>query len=267
MAGSYIIRGGLAGRERLQTLARAMRPATLDLLRRAGVGSGQTCLDLGCGGGDVARELARLAGPSGHVLGLDLDEVKLGLAREEAAALGLGNVTFARADAMRGLGAIGPVDVGYARFLLTHLRDPLAVLRELCGTVRPGGLVVLEDIEISAGLAFPPSDAFDAYTDIYRRTALARGVDPDIGPRLPVLLREAGIAPAEVSLVQPAGIDGDAKLMAPLTMEAIADAAVDNGIADAPSVALLVDALYRLAGDGRTLVSMPRVTQVWGRKG
>ena len=72
MAGSYIIRGGLAGRERLQTLARAMRPATLDLLQRAGVGPGQTCLDLGCGGGDVARELARLVGPTGHVLGLDL---------------------------------------------------------------------------------------------------------------------------------------------------------------------------------------------------
>ena len=69
----YLIRGGIAGRERLRVLARVMRPATLALLERAGVTAGLRCLDVGCGGGDVTFDLASLVGITGHVVGVDLD--------------------------------------------------------------------------------------------------------------------------------------------------------------------------------------------------
>ena len=55
----YIIRGGIKGRERLRMLSRIMQSATLNLLQRAGIRPGMTCLDVGCGGGDVSLELAR----------------------------------------------------------------------------------------------------------------------------------------------------------------------------------------------------------------
>ena len=42
----YLIRGGIAGRERLRVLARVMRPGTLALLERAGVTAGLRCLDV-----------------------------------------------------------------------------------------------------------------------------------------------------------------------------------------------------------------------------
>ncbi|HEX4439644.1 MAG TPA: hypothetical protein VH854_06210 [Thermoanaerobaculia bacterium] len=60
----YVIRGGSEGRERLRLLASVMGPTTGALLAEIGVPSGAICLDLGCGG-DVTRELARLAGPAG----------------------------------------------------------------------------------------------------------------------------------------------------------------------------------------------------------
>ena len=47
---AYIIRGGLAGRERLRVLSRVMEPLTLELFARVGVRSGDRCLDAGCGG-------------------------------------------------------------------------------------------------------------------------------------------------------------------------------------------------------------------------
>src|SRR5688572_1143214 len=94
----YIIRGGVKGRERLRVISGVLRPSTLALLGRVGVRAGMTCLDAGCGGGDVARELARLVGPSGRVVGIDIDETKLDLARGEAAAEGLTNVEFRQAD-------------------------------------------------------------------------------------------------------------------------------------------------------------------------
>ena len=83
---SYIIRGGVSGRERLRILARVMRPSTLALLARVGVRPGMHCLDVGCGGGDVTADLARLVGGEGRVVGFDLDEVKLEIARAEASA-------------------------------------------------------------------------------------------------------------------------------------------------------------------------------------
>ena len=83
-----MIRGGRAGYDRLKVLAEGALPETAELLDRAGVGTGMRCIDLGCGTGDVCFELARRVGPTGHVRGVDQDEVKLALAREEAAGRG-----------------------------------------------------------------------------------------------------------------------------------------------------------------------------------
>ena len=73
----YVIRGGAAGYDRLRILARARWPDTSDLLARVGLRSGMRCLDLGCGGGEVTFEIARLVGQDGCVTGVDMDEAKL----------------------------------------------------------------------------------------------------------------------------------------------------------------------------------------------
>ena len=90
----YIIRGGIEGRERLRILSRVLQPTTLDLLKRAGARPGLNCLEVGCGGGDVACDLARLVAPGGRVLGTDIDRPQLAIARAEATAQGLDNVVF-----------------------------------------------------------------------------------------------------------------------------------------------------------------------------
>src|SRR5262245_23713947 len=93
MAG-YTIERGAGVRERMDLLARAHAPATSILLDMIGVEAGAKCVDLGCGGGHVTLELARRAGASGAVLGIDLDEELLQLARAEAAARQLETATF-----------------------------------------------------------------------------------------------------------------------------------------------------------------------------
>ena len=121
----YLIRGGIEGRERLRVLARVTRPTTLALLERAGVSAGMRCLDVGCGGGDVSFDLASLVGITGSVVGVDLDATKLELARGDAEQAEVSNVEFRVADVVDGLGE-EEYDVVYARFVLTHLREPEA---------------------------------------------------------------------------------------------------------------------------------------------
>ena len=82
----YVIRGGIEGRERLRVLSRVMQPTTLSLFNRVNVKRGMVCLDVGCGGGDVTFNLAQMVGSEGRVVGADIDETKLQLARQEAEA-------------------------------------------------------------------------------------------------------------------------------------------------------------------------------------
>jgi 2-polyprenyl-3-methyl-5-hydroxy-6-metoxy-1,4-benzoquinol methylase len=85
----YVLRGGRAGAERLRLLNRVKWPTTEPLLRVAGLRAGMSCLDVGCGGGDVTLKMAALVGAEGHVVGIDRDQSILHLARQEADKQGL----------------------------------------------------------------------------------------------------------------------------------------------------------------------------------
>lgn len=261
----YVIRGGLEGRERLRVIARVMAPTTSALLTRVGVEPTARCLDVGCGGGDVTLVLARLA-PEGSVVGIDLDETKIGMARDEAAAAGVGNVEFRVRQVMEPFLEGDRFDVVYARFLLTHLPDPGKAVANLWGQLVPGGVLIAEDIDFSGHFCEPHSPAFWRYVELYTDAVQDRGCDPNIGPRLPGLLRDVGLGEIGVSVAQAAGISGEVKLLAPLTLEAIADSVIEAGLATAEELGELVDELYALAEQDGTLMSTPRVVQAWGRK-
>src|SRR5262245_17744592 len=103
----------------MRIIARALWPATETLLHAAGVTSGMRCLDVGCGAGDVTLALARLVGPSGSVIGIDTDDIKVRLAREDAARERIGHVEFRTSNVDR-LEDDAEYDLVHARFLLTH---------------------------------------------------------------------------------------------------------------------------------------------------
>jgi SAM-dependent methyltransferase len=265
-AGKYVIRGGTEGRERLRLLSEVMGPSTLALLAEVGVPRGAVCLDLGCGGGDVTRELARLAGPEGRAIGVDLDAVKVDIARKESEDLGISNVAFEARDVTRW--APGETfDVVYARFLLTHLRQPAALLSAVKPRVRKGGAVILEDIDFRGHFAEPPCPAMDRYVALYSRCVRARGADPDIGPRLPGLLREAGFDDVRMRLVHPAALEGGVKLLTCVTLESIADAVVEERLASEDEIHGTLEELYAFARDPHTVLGGPRVFEAWGRAG
>jgi SAM-dependent methyltransferase len=262
---SYIIRGGVEGRERLRLLSRILRPTTLSLLDRTGVRSGMSCLDAGCGGGDVTLDLARLVGPTGRVVGIDIDATKLDLARQEAAAEQLANVDF-RQVAIDEWRPAPEFDLVYFRFLLTHLPDPTAAVQTMRQALRPGGAIGVEDIDFAGHFCHPDCPAFARYVELYTQTVRLRGGEPHIGPKLPGMLLDCGFEHIGMNVVQPAGIDGEVKLLNPITMENIADAVVAAGFVSRAEVDEIVAGLYECARDGRTVMSVARVVQAWGRR-
>jgi SAM-dependent methyltransferase len=262
-ASHYVIRGGVEGRERLRTLGRVMQPTTAALLDRLGLRDGQVCLDVGCGGGDATLEIARRVAPAGHVVGVDIDDTKLALARAEAEQLGVRNVEFRNVD-VRQSSDLPVCDVVYARFLLTHLNDPAAAVEAFRRHVRAGGIIAVEDIDFSGYFADPYTVEHQRFRDWYCATVIKRGGDPNIGPRLPGLLKRAGVRDVRVNVVQPAAMEGEPKLISPLTLDAIAAPVLEDGLATRDEIDATVAALSAFAADPGTVAGMPRVVQAWG---
>jgi ubiquinone/menaquinone biosynthesis C-methylase UbiE len=261
----YVIRGGLEGRERLRVLSRVMHATTMALFDRLEVQSGLNCLDVGCGGGDITLALARRVAPGGMVVGLDIDDEKLRIARLEAEQQGIDNVEF-RAGDIRDAEATPVFDFVYARFLLTHLSDPASAIGAFYQHLRPGGAAIVEDVDFSGHFTYPESKAFRRYHELYCATVIRRGGDPNIGPRLPSLLQQSGFAEVGVGLVQPIAMQGEAKLLTPLTMENIVGAVVADGLASQQEIDEVIRELYEFAAAPDTLAGTPRVIQAWGRR-
>ena len=104
--------------------------------------SGDRVLDVGCGWGDTAIELARRVGPSGSVVGLDCCGAFLDAGCADAKAAGLTNLTFLEADVQTY--PFKPVyDFCFSRFGTQFFENPVAGLRNMRLALRGGGLMTM----------------------------------------------------------------------------------------------------------------------------
>ena len=103
---------------------------------------GDRVLDVGCGWGDTAIELARRVGPAGSVVGLDCCGAFLDAGRADAKAAGVTNLAFVEADVQAY--PFKPVhDFCFSRFGTQFFENPVAGLRNMRSALRPGGLMTM----------------------------------------------------------------------------------------------------------------------------
>ena len=154
---------------------------------------GMRVLDCGCGPGTISVGLAQAASP-GQVIGVDLEESQLELARANAANLGIANASFECCDVYELPYEENKFDAVFSHAMLEHLRDPLAVLTEMRRVLKPGGLVGIRCIDLAATLISPADATLTKAFDIWLKYRQHCGGDPFMGRRLRALLREAGFA-------------------------------------------------------------------------
>jgi ubiquinone/menaquinone biosynthesis C-methylase UbiE len=224
------------------------------------------CLDLGCGPGLVTIELAPRVGPSGSVIGIDADPVKLDLASQAAAARGLTNIEFRQLDVAYWNEA-SRYDLVYSRFLLSHISCAAAALAgKMLQAARPNGIAIVEDTDFSGLVACPRSPAIDQYVSWYRQVVANRGGDSDIGQRLHRLFQRAGWQDLEVTISQPTFAAGEGKRNCWITLDNIKDSIVQDGLAAPAAIDQVLNDMARYLDDPSTLVTSPRIFQVIGRK-
>ncbi len=121
------------------------------------VREGEQALDVGCGFGDTAIQLAQRVGPSGSVLGIDCCKAFLETARKDAAAAGVDNIRFIEGDAQ--FHPFEPeFDFCFSRFGTQFFENPVVGLKNMRRSLKPGGtmtMIVWRAIEDNPWLGLP----------------------------------------------------------------------------------------------------------------
>ena len=201
MADSGYIHG--TSREEQTRLARMnalLNSSSLEAMRLAG---GERILDVGSGLGQFARAMGRATGR--RVVGVERSADQRSAAERLASEAGESEFAEFRAGEAESLPLSpdewGTFDLVHARFVLEHVRDPLAVVRQMTSAARPGGRIVLEDDDHDILRLAPEPEGFAALWRAYIRSYERIGCDPVVGRSLVTLLHRAGARPVRNGLL------------------------------------------------------------------
>jgi SAM-dependent methyltransferase len=263
-AAPYALATGEAATYRLRILHGLYGPGTRRLLLGAGLRRDMRVADVGCGVGLVTTLLAELVGPEGHVVGIDCSGAQLAQARERLARIDT-NASLVKASATDTGLPPGSFDLVYCRFLLLHLPDPERALREMQSLLKPDGIMVCEDGDLTSAGSEPPS-ALGAFADLWGRLGPKRGLDYTLGSRLFQMVLAAGFAAPAITFNQPVVARGENKRFLELSVAEAGPAFIDAGLITAEALDRTLAEMRRLNADGTILAVMPRMAQVWARK-
>ena len=180
-------------RDRLRLLAALLDDGTFRLLERLGVRPGWRCLEVGAGNGSVAAWLCDRTVPGGSVLAIDLDTTVL---RE----LERPNLEVRVHDVLTDQLPEREFDLVHARLLLAWLADPERGLRSMLAALRPGGCMLVEEMDFhsivpDAGLDPPTRALFARVIDAHNAVlAEQHAFDPFCGRGLDRAFSTAGLA-------------------------------------------------------------------------
>ncbi len=211
--------------------------------------------------------MAMLVGPGGLAVGIDPEEARLVEARAAAAQAGL-RVQFHHGD-LDELGRLAGFDVVYTRFLLSErsrdeARDTLA---QMMRAVRPGGTIVVEDLECPVGDGVQCEDhpAYQRFLELFAAVIHDAGIGTSQGRELPGFFKQAGLSGVRCNESAVSAAHGNPPQNAAAVMlTSIRNAIVAAQLATRTEVDRLVAELERFRNASQSLLWLPRIVQVWG---
>jgi SAM-dependent methyltransferase len=173
-----------AAAERLQLLAKVYEPEIRPFLRDWCLERPALAADLGCGPGYTTQMLADET-RAVQTVGLDISTTFIELARRSAPT----GLSYIEHDVCIDPFPIGPADVLFCHFLLSHLREPASVLTTWSRQLRPGGRILLDEVERIE----TSQPVLTRYLEIVTALVQHGGGTLEIGPRLDALRLPPGL--------------------------------------------------------------------------
>jgi SAM-dependent methyltransferase len=200
VSNEYLLGGQLSELERLQLQSRVWEAAGRSVLGRLGDGTGDNALDVGCGAMGVLRPPSEWVGPSGTVVGTDVDPSLLRAAASFVETERLENVRLVEDDLFASRLEPHSFELVHVRFELAPLGRAAEQLDAYRSLAKPDGWLVLEEPDSSSWRFNPPAPAVQRLIELIAEAFEAAGGDFDAGRTLPSLLRDPGIEAHVVAL-------------------------------------------------------------------
>jgi SAM-dependent methyltransferase len=244
--------------ERFDGLERALDPVSIGHLSRIGVHAGARCLEIGTGGGSIARWLAGEVGPGGRVLAVDLDTRWF---QHDGAA----QLEVRQLDVVADPIPDGPWDLIHERLVLQHIPARLEVLDQLVARLAPGGWLVVEDFDTgevrTTDRGGPHHELIVRMATAFNQLLAARGGASNFAADALRHLRQRGLvdtgARGHVSFET--GGHGFAKAMAANARQ-VRDGLLALGLPPED-----IDRFLEVLSDPDTIIGSPVLITAWGR--
>jgi SAM-dependent methyltransferase len=268
--GSYALGHTPQEYERLRAQARIWEVATGRILDQVSLPEGASCLDAGCGPGETMRILAQRVGAAGRVLGVDADASIGDLAVEMLHGSGHRHCAFHAHDLTSDEPVPGaPFDLVYARLLLFHVPQRIAVLERLWDAVAPGGHLVIQDYDLRTASVLPDLASFDEVGRVIFGAFGAAGADISVGARLTRLFEQAGVgAPDGTDVTGRIEPLGTGSAMFASVFRSLLPVALAHGITTEEAAAATLTAFGQDAAQfAGSPMTWPLMIGAWKRKG
>lgn len=215
------------------------------------------------------RLMAHRVGPAGEVVGLDVDAGLGAMTEAMLRDAGHPQCEFQAHDFTVEAPVPGrPYDLVFARLLLFHLPQRVAVLRRLWDAVAPGGHLVVQDYDLRSTSVLPTLASVEETVRVLTGAFGAVGCDVLTGPRLPYLMAEAGIgAPDGTDVAGRIEPLGTSRPMLEQTLRSVLPAALAHGVTSEPEAQRTLAALNSDAASfADRPVMWPLLVGAWKRK-
>jgi 2-polyprenyl-3-methyl-5-hydroxy-6-metoxy-1,4-benzoquinol methylase len=208
----YVLPTGRDDTARLDVIHTVYGAVSENGLEAASIGAAARAVDIGCGSGTVSRWMAAKMGPSGRVDAIDIAREQIDVARSAEAQVEASPIHFQVGSAYEPGLPESAFDVVFCRLVLCHLKEPHKAVEQMATLLRPGGRLVLVDMDLRDLFTMPPSASYTAFLDECVIPYEAKiGVDYSVGLRLLQLAMEAGLKVDHVVTDQPIFRDGPGK--------------------------------------------------------
>ena len=253
--------------ETLSVLSRTFQTFTRQQFAEAGLKDGMRVLEVGSGG-DVAVIAGEFVGRSGSVVGIEQSRDAVDYATHLAAVRGLDNVKFIEANIEQDLPLDTQFDALVGRVVLMFLPSPAVTLRRLARHVRPGGLVIFQEPDMSWAKSVPNVPSVEQAAEWMRQVFRASGANSEFGPKLNATFKAAGL-PAPQMRVDGRiyGSEGDGPALLAESIRAMLPALEQLELATAEEVGIetLEDRIRVELGAADATMSSPLLVSAWTR--
>jgi len=210
---------------------------------------GMSVLDCGCGPGTITIGFAEIVAP-GEVVGTEIEDSQVALARENASNQKVSNARFELANIYALPFESASFDAVFISAVMSNLREPVRGLREAYRVLKPGGVIGIKEFDHGGDLFYPVEAALKQYNECYWRLRGENGHDPESGRKVGAFLLEAGFRDVTMSacyesMADPKDLRRIAEAFAGLLSEGWGEAFTNRGWASPENIREMSDAWLR----------------------